>query len=59
MKDEQKHSLVEDHALKRLHKVEKEKRKPYVKHKNGFQFQNVFMAFLFLVILIVMLAGIL
>lgn len=50
-------TLVEDHALHRLHKVEKEQRKPYVKQKSHFNFQNVLMGFLFVLILIVMVIG--
>lgn len=50
-------TLVEDHALHRLHKVEKEQRKPYIKQKGQFSFQKIFMGLIFLVILVVMVMG--
>lgn len=56
--DQKKKTLVADHALKWLHKVEKEQRKPYVKPKHQFSFQNVFMILIFLIVLLVMLMGI-
>ncbi|WP_295746719.1 hypothetical protein [uncultured Limosilactobacillus sp.] len=60
MKDDHKKqdkTLVEDHALRRLHKVEKEQRKPYIKQKGHFSVQNILMGFLFVVILVVMVIG--
>ncbi|WP_251547615.1 hypothetical protein [Limosilactobacillus caecicola] len=53
-----KKTLVEQHAVDRLHKVEKEKRKPYVKQPKTFSFQRIFMIFIFLVVLLVMLSSI-
>lgn len=52
---EHKKTLVENHALNRLHKVEKEKRKPYVKQKSQFSFQTLLMGLIFLIVLIIML----
>lgn len=58
MKDDQeKKTLVSDHALNRLHKVEKEKRKPYVKQKSHFNLQNILMGIMFLIIVIIMVIG--
>lgn len=62
--NEQKHSqhkdsLVEQHAMGRLHKVEKEKREPYVKRPGGFSITQFIMGLLFLIILVVMIVSIL
>jgi hypothetical protein len=58
MKDEkEKKTLVSDHALNRLHKVEKEKRKPYVKQKDHLNFQNILMGIMFLIIVVIMVMG--
>lgn len=51
-------SLVEQHAMERLNKVEKEKRKPYMKRRGKFSISHFVMVFLFLIILIVMLISI-
>lgn len=51
-------TLVEKHALNRLNKVEKEKRKPYVKTDSGISFQKIFIFFVFIIVLLVMLIGI-
>lgn len=56
--DDHKPSLVERHALNRLNKVEKEKRRPYEKHKNEFSFSSIIIGFVFLVVVVVMLIGI-
>lgn len=53
-----KKTLVERHAVDRLHKVEKEKRKPYAKQPKKFNFQRVFMILIFLIVLFVMLSSI-
>lgn len=55
--DQEKKTLVGDHALNRLHKVEKEKRKPYVKQNSHMSFQNILMGIMFLIILIIMVMG--
>lgn len=57
--DRHRSSLVEKHAMGRLHKVEKEKRKPYVKRPGGFSISQFVMTLLFLIILVVMLISIL
>lgn len=49
-------TLVEEHALNRLHKVEKEQRKPYTKQPHHFSLQQFIMLIIFLVVLIIMLA---
>lgn len=51
-------SLVERHAMKQLGKVEKEKQRPYKKHKSEFHFSSIIMAVVFLVVLLTMLFGI-
>lgn len=55
MNNDKKNSLVERHALGRLHRVEKEKRKPYVKRQQPFNIQHWVMLILFVIILLVML----
>lgn len=56
--DQRHDSLVEQHAMSRLHKVEKEKRKPYVKRPEKFSISHLVIGFLLLIILIVMLISI-
>lgn len=58
MSEDEKKTLVANHALKRLHKVEKEQRKPYTKQPKHFSFQSVLMTVIFLIVLLVMLMGI-
>lgn len=48
-------SLVEEHALNRLQKVEKEKRKEYKKRPSPFKFSNIIMAIILAVVLISMI----
>lgn len=50
-------TLVESHALNRLHKVEKHQRRPYVKEKSHFSIQSFLMLMIFLIVLIVMVIG--
>lgn len=55
-------SFVERHARQRLHKVEKEKRKPYVKKNDedhGISGMQVIMQILMVVVLISMILSIL
>lgn len=54
-----KKSLVEQHAIDRLHKVEKEQRKAYVKPPSHFQWQNLVMVVILLIVLVTMIIGIL
>ncbi|MCD7112038.1 hypothetical protein [Limosilactobacillus agrestis] len=49
-------TLVEQHALKRLHKVEKEQRKPYAKQSHHFSWQQFIMIIIFLIVLVIMLS---
>lgn len=51
-------SLVEQHAMKRLHKVEKEKRRAYVKKPHKFEPTQFFMMIVLLIVLAVMLVTI-
>lgn len=57
--DQHQDSLVEKHAMGRLHKVEKEQRKPYVKRPGGFSISQLIMGLIFLIILVVMIISIL
>lgn len=48
-------SLVEEHALNRLQKVETEKRKEYKKRPSPFKFSNIVMAVILAVVLLSMI----
>lgn len=53
--DEQKEpSLVEQHAMDRLHKVEKEKRRVYVKKPHPLRFRQILMVIILLIVLVKM-----
>lgn len=58
MNQKKKPSLVEQHAMNRLHKVEKEHRKPFVKHvkKDGFNFSSFFILILLVMLVYMMLS---
>ena len=54
-------SMVEQHAMKRLHQVEKARRKPYTNKSlddEGFNWMNVTMQVLMIIVLISMLLSI-
>ncbi len=58
--DEQKEpSLVEQHAMDRLHKVEKEKRRVYVKKPHSLRFRQILMVIILLIVLATMMISIL
>lgn len=57
--DKKESSLVEQHAMDRLHKVEKEKRRVYVKKPRRFRFQQVLMVVIMVIVLITMIISIL
>lgn len=57
--DNKKPSLVEQHAMDRLHKVEKEKRRVYVKRPHHLRFRQVLMVIILLIVLATMLISIL
>lgn len=50
-------SLMQQHALKRLDKVEEEKQKPYKKKKEPINFRSVFMTLLLILVVGMMLMG--
>lgn len=57
--DEEKEStLVEQHAMDRLHKVEKEKRRAYVKKPHQIRFRQIMMMIIMLIVLVTMLFSI-
>lgn len=57
--DKKESSLVEQHAMDRLHKVEKEKRRVYVKKPRRLRFQQVLMVVILFIVLITMIISIL
>ncbi|MBD5807155.1 hypothetical protein [Limosilactobacillus walteri] len=54
-KQDDEHSLVQQHALKRLDKVEEEQQKPYKKKKEPFNFRSILMGALLIIVLAMML----
>lgn len=58
-KNNSKRTLVEQHALKRLHEVEKEHRKEYVKRPQPFSWQKVIMVILLIIVLGTMMVSLL
>lgn len=54
-KEKKKSTLVEQHALKRLEKVEENQRKAYEKKQNDFPWKQITMGLLFGIILLLML----
>ena len=54
-KEKKKSTLVEQHALKRLEKVEENQRKAYEKKQNDFTWKQITMGLLFGIILLLML----
>lgn len=54
-KEKKKSTLVEQHALKRLEKVEENQRKDYEKKQNDFPWKQITMGLLFGIILLLML----
>lgn len=57
--DKKEQSLVEQHAMGRLHKVEKEKRRVYVKRPHHLRIQQVLMTIILIIVLAAMLVSIL
>lgn len=53
---DQPQSLIQQDALKRLEKVEEEKRQPYKKKKEPINFRSIFMTLLLILVVGMMIA---